>query len=99
MQRFDADPDADMAVITGNGRVFSSGADVQQRQLRSRERFTRLGASHYLALLNFRSGVSFAVEVALTGRFFTAEEAFEAKIINRDSRQHRGQTAIQCAAC
>lgn len=145
MQRFDADPDADVAVLTGNGRAFSSGADVQQRQLRSREEFARLGgpeghgarsidvftrsvnwkpvvaavhgyalgmalhmifnselvvaesgtkfqvteavrglgASHYLALLNFRGGGSFAVEAALTGRFFTAEEALAANVINR----------------
>ena len=145
MARFDSDPDADVAVLSGNGRAFSSGADVQQRQLRKREEFEKLGgpegkgarsidvytrsvnwkpvvsaphgyaigmgmhmvfnaelvvaeegtkfqvtetgrglgASHYLALLNFRGGGSFAVEVALTGRFFTAEEAFEAKILNR----------------
>ena len=37
MRRFDLDPDADVAVLTGAGRAFSSGADVQQRQLRPRE--------------------------------------------------------------
>ena len=42
-----------------------------------------LGGSHYLALLNFRCGGSFATDVVLTGRFFTAEEALEAGLINR----------------
>ena len=32
----DADPEAHLAIITGNGRAFSTGADVLQRQLRSR---------------------------------------------------------------
>jgi|SRR5580658_2280390 len=32
MHRFDLDPEADAAVLTGAGRAFSSGADVQQRQ-------------------------------------------------------------------
>src|SRR3989442_6824760 len=43
LRRFDADPDALVAILCGNGRAFSSGADVQQRQLRSREEFQRLG--------------------------------------------------------
>ena len=42
-----------------------------------------LGGSKYWALLNFRGGAAFANEVALTGRFFTAEEAFAAGLINR----------------
>ncbi len=42
-----------------------------------------LGGSKYWALLNFRGGAAFADEVALTGRFFTAEEALAAGIINR----------------
>ena len=145
MRRFDLDTDADVAVLCGAGRAFSSGADVQQRQLRSREQliaqgspeghgarsfdiFTHavnwkpviaavhgyvvgmavhivcaaelivaevgtnfqvtevprgLGGSHHLALLNFRGGGSFAVEVSLTGRFFTAEEALAANVVNR----------------
>lgn len=145
MRRFDMDPDADVAVLCGNGRAFSSGADVQQRQLRTREQllaqgspegpgarsfdvFTHavnwkpviaavhgyvvgmavhiafsteivvaeagtrfqvtevprgLGGSHHLAILNFRGGGAFATEVTLTGRFFTAEEALQANIVNR----------------
>ena len=145
LRRFDLDPEAQVAVICGRGRAFSSGADVHQRQLRRREEFlehggpqgwgansgdllTRsvnwkpviaaphgyamglalgivlecdlivaaagtkfqvtetsrgLGGSKYWVLLNFRGGAAFATEVALTGRFFTAEEAFAASLINR----------------
>lgn len=43
LRRFDLDKDANVAVICGAGRAFSTGADVQQRQLRSREEFERLG--------------------------------------------------------
>lgn len=43
MRRFDADREAFVAIICGRGRAFSSGADVHQRQLRSREEFERLG--------------------------------------------------------
>jgi len=42
-----------------------------------------LGGAKYWALLNFRGAAAFATEVTLTGRFFTAEEAFAAGIINR----------------
>lgn len=145
LRRFDLDPEAEVAIITGAGRAFSSGADVHQRQLRRREEFiehggpqgwgansadlltrsvnwkpviaaphgyamglalgivlecdlivaqagTRfqitetsrgLGGSKYWALLNFRGAAAFAAEVALTGRFFTAEEALAAGIIHR----------------
>ena len=145
LRRFDLDPEAQVAIICGAGRAFSSGADVHQRQLRRREEFLQhggpqgwgansadlltrsvnwkpviaaphgyamglafgivlecdlivaaagtkfqvtetsrgLGGSKYWALLNFRGGAAFANEVALTGRFFTAEEAFAAGLINR----------------
>ena len=145
LRRFDLDPEAQVAIICGKGRAFSSGADVHQRQLRKREEFealggpqgwgansgdllTRsvnwkpviaaphgyamglalgivlecdlivaeagtkfqvtetsrgLGGAKYWALLNFRGGAALANEVALTGRFFTAEEALAAGIINR----------------
>src|SRR5690242_7582039 len=43
MREFDADPDAYVAILRGAGRAFSSGADVQQRQLRTREELERLG--------------------------------------------------------
>lgn len=145
VRRFDIDPDANVAIICGAGRAFSSGADVHQRQLRTKEEFNKHGGpqawgahasdiltravnwkpvitaphgfaigmglglvlqsdiivaeegtkfqvtetkrglpgSRYWALLDFRSSSAFAVEATLTGRFFTAEEAFEAQIINR----------------
>jgi enoyl-CoA hydratase/carnithine racemase len=151
LRRFDLDPAAQVAIISGNGRAFSSGADVHQRQLRSREEFelhggpqgwgahsgdllTRsvnwkpviaaphgyamglalgivlecdlivaaagtkfqvtetsrgLGGARYWALLNFRGASAFASEVALTGRFFTAEEAFAAGIVNRVAPEGR----------
>ena len=144
-RRFDLDPEADVAILTGKGRAFSSGADVHQRQLRSRDEFEKLGgpqgwgtnsadllthavnwkpvicavhgyvlglglglmlesdlivaaegtrlqltetprglgASRYWALFQYRAAAAFGDEIALTGRFFTAEEAFEAGIINR----------------
>jgi enoyl-CoA hydratase/carnithine racemase len=145
LRRFDADPDAYVAILRGNGRAFSSGADVQQRQLRSREEFQRLGgpqgfgahsadlltksvnwkpviaaphgyvlglavgivlesdlivaeagtkfqitetprglgAARYWGLMHFRGAGAFGTEVALTGRFFTAEEALAAGLVNR----------------
>ena len=145
LHRFDLDPEADVAIINGKGRAFCSGADVRQRQLRSREEFQKLGgpqgrgtnsadllthavnwkpvicavhgyvlglglglmlesdlivaaertkmqltetprglgASRYWALFQYRAAGAFGDEIALTGRFFTAEEAFEAGIINR----------------
>jgi enoyl-CoA hydratase/carnithine racemase len=40
---FDADPDLHVAILSGAGRAFCSGADVQQRQLRTHEELRRLG--------------------------------------------------------
>src|SRR5258708_6072413 len=42
-REFDADAEAHVAILCGRGRAFCSGADVHQRQLRSREEFERLG--------------------------------------------------------
>ncbi|HEU5094653.1 MAG TPA: enoyl-CoA hydratase-related protein [Reyranella sp.] len=145
LHRFDMDDEAEIAILHGNGRAFSSGADVHQRQLRSREEFLKLGgpqgrgthsadlltkavnwkpviaaphgyvlglsvgivlecdlivaeegtrfqitetsrglgAGKYWGLMQFRGGGAFSMEAALTGRFFTAEEAFKANLINR----------------
>ena len=145
LHQFDTDEAADVAVLRGNGRAFSSGADVHQRQLRSDEElkrhggsqgwganaselFTRsinwkpviaaphgfavglglgmvlesemvvaeagtkfqvtetsrgLAASRYWALLRFRGAGNFATEAALTGRFFSAEEALAAGVVDR----------------
>src|SRR5260370_25005381 len=43
LRRFDLDPEAQVAIICGKGRAFSSGADVHQRQLRKREEFEEHG--------------------------------------------------------
>ena len=145
LRQFDSDADARVAILCGRGRAFSSGADVHQRQLRSRAEFERHGGaqaqdaqSHdlllravnwkpviaaphgyvlglslglvlecdlivaeegtkfqvtetprglsgakYWALLNFRGAGAFATDVSLTGRFFTAEEALAAGVIDR----------------
>src|SRR5579862_8063306 len=45
LHRFDLDPEADVAILNGRGRAFSTGADVRQRQLRSREEFERYGGA------------------------------------------------------
>jgi enoyl-CoA hydratase/carnithine racemase len=144
-RRFDLDPDAHVAILCGRGRAFCSGADVHQRQLRSREEFERLGgpqghgansgdllfqsvnwkpviaavhgyvlglglglvldcdlivaetgtrfqltemsrglgAAKHWAQFHFRGAGAFGDEVSLTGRFFTAEEALSANVINR----------------
>jgi enoyl-CoA hydratase/carnithine racemase len=149
LKRFDTDSEAHVAILCGRGRAFSTGADVRQRQMRTREEFERHGgaqaqdaSSHdlllravnwkpviaavhgyvmglslgltlecdlivaeegtrfqvtetprglsgakYWALLNFRGGGAFATDVALTGRFFTAEEARAAGVIERVAPQ------------
>ena len=40
---FDSDQDLWVAILSGNGRLFSSGADVKQRQLRPREELVKFG--------------------------------------------------------
>jgi len=40
---FDADPNLYVAILSGAGRAFCSGADVRQRQLRTPEEMRRLG--------------------------------------------------------
>ena len=145
LQRFDHDEEANVAIIHGTGRAYSTGADVQQRQLRPREELLKhggpqargavagelfsnsvnnkpvisavhgyvmglavgimldsdlivagegtqmqitevsrgLGGARYWGMVHFRGCGAFANELALTGRFFSAEEAFEAGLINR----------------
>lgn len=145
LRRFDLDENAEVAILNGRGRAFSSGADVRQRQLRSRDEFEKLGgpqgwgtnsadlltravnwkpviaavhgyvmglalgltlecdlivaaegtrfqltetarglgASRYWALFQYRSAAAFGDEIAFTGRFFTAEEGFNAGLFNR----------------
>ena len=150
-RRFDADQDAHVAILCGRGRAFCSGADVHQRQLRSREEFERLGgpqghganagdllfqsvnwkpvvaavhgyvlglglglvldcdlivaeagtrfqltetsrglgAAKHWAQFHFRGAGAFGDEVSLTGRYFTAEEALAANVINRVAAKDR----------
>ncbi len=145
LERLDHDEEANVAILHGAGRAFSTGADVHQRQLRPREELIKqggpqakgavagelfgravnfkpviaavhgyvmglatgimldsdlivaeagtqmqitevsrgLGGARYWGLVHFRGAGAFANELALTGRFFTAEEAFEAGLINR----------------
>jgi enoyl-CoA hydratase/carnithine racemase len=145
LHRFDTDETAWVAIIHGHGRAFSSGADVRQRQLRSREELIKLGSpqgrgahgkdllanpvnwkpviaavhgyaigmalglalecevivatestrfqvtevrrglagSRYWALLHFRGAGAFGDELAVTGRFFSAQEALQHNIINK----------------
>jgi enoyl-CoA hydratase/carnithine racemase len=144
LHRFDHDPAADVAVLSGNGRAFSSGADMREAQLAGREALERsrdpmgrghpfaellrrsdnwkpvvaavhgyalgmalglvlecdlivaeegtsfqvtetprgLGGYRHWALLKARGATSFAEEVCLTGRFFSAEEAKAAGIVS-----------------
>jgi enoyl-CoA hydratase/carnithine racemase len=42
-QFFDLDPEAQVAILHGAGRAFTSGADVRQRQLRPREEIEAFG--------------------------------------------------------
>lgn len=43
LRELDYESELLVAVVGGNGQAFSSGADVQQRQLRTREEFIRPG--------------------------------------------------------
>ena len=145
LRRFDDDATARVAVLSGAGKAFSSGADVRARQCRSPEEFERLGGpqepdahsgdlftrsvkwkpviaaphgyvmglsvgivleceivvaeagtmfqitetprglggARYWGLAHFCGAAAFATEVALTGRFFSAEEAHAAGLIAR----------------
>lgn len=42
--QFDDDDDAQVGIISGSGRAFSSGADIKQRQMRPVEELARLGS-------------------------------------------------------
>ena len=142
---FDQDEDAWIGILRGNGRAFSSGADVRERQLRDRDALIKQGgpsgrnathhpimfeghvnwkpvvaavhgyvfgmavgivlrcdyvvaapetsfevtetrrglyAGQYWSIMQFRGAGTFADEVFLTGRRFSAEEALKHGVIN-----------------
>jgi len=143
LAQYDQDQDAYVAILCGAGKAFSSGADVQERQMRTPEEFRRLGGpqepdahtgdlfirsvnwkpviaavhgavmglglgvafacdlvvaetdtrfqitetprglggARFWSLLQYCGTAAFATEVALTGRFFSAEEALKAGLI------------------
>jgi enoyl-CoA hydratase/carnithine racemase len=143
--RFDDDEDAKVAILSGSGRAFCSGADVRQRRLRPIEELRRLGgaqsrdsriqeilygftnwkpiiaavhgyvlgaglyialtcemivaaegtkfqitetslgtdATNFWFLLRDRAWGGFASEVAVTGRFWTAEEGIRVGAVDR----------------
>jgi enoyl-CoA hydratase/carnithine racemase len=73
------------AVGLGLGMVLESELVVAEAGTRFQvtETSRGLAASRYWALLNFRGAKSFATEATLTGRFFSAEEAFEYGLVDR----------------
>lgn len=159
-RRFDADPDAHVAIFCGRGRAFCSGADVLQRQLRTREELERLGgpqghgansgellfqsvnfkpviaavhgyvlglgvgmvldcdlivaeagtkfhltetsrglgSAKQWAQFHFRGAGAFGDEVVLTGRYFSAEEALAANLINRVAPEGKFMDAAMALA-
>ena len=52
-------------------------------QIQITETSRGLGGARYWGLTQFRSGGAFGTEIALTGRFFSADEAFAAGMLNR----------------
>jgi len=73
------------AVGLGLGMVLESEMVVAEAGTRFQvtETSRGLASSRYWALLNFRGAGNFATEAALTGRFFSAEEALAAGVIDR----------------
>lgn len=146
LRRFDMDDEALTAIICGEGRAFTSGADVKARQARSKEDLAKrggpsahdakssdifsnainwkpvisavhgyclglgitiafeadmcvaeedakfqitetprglAGSGKLINVMAYRGRGSFAVDVSITGRFFSGKEAFEAGVVDR----------------
>ena len=47
LRAFDSDGDARVGIIHGRGKAFSTGADVKQRQMRTRTEFERYGGPQH----------------------------------------------------
>jgi enoyl-CoA hydratase/carnithine racemase len=73
------------AVGLGLGLTMESDLVVAEAGTKFQVAETKRGlaASRYWALMNLRGGSAFATEMALTGGFFTAEQALAAGVINR----------------
>jgi 1,4-dihydroxy-2-naphthoyl-CoA synthase len=73
------------AVGLGLGMILESELIVAEEGTRFQvtETSRGLAGSRYWAMLNFRGAGNFATEAVLTGRFFTAEEALSAGVIDR----------------
>ena len=147
--RLDDDQEAMVGIVSGKGRAFCSGADVQQRQLRARDELERLGSpigrgasisepvfrstnskpliaavhgyvlggglriallsdllvasegtqfqitevrrgvsgSHFWAFIAQRASGGFADDIAITGRFWSAEEGVAKGVVHRLAKQ------------
>ena len=83
--RIGLDKGEDLMQSVAVGLVFECDLVVAEEGTRFQitETPRGLGASKYWGLLNYRSGGAFGTEVALTGRWFTAEECLQANLINR----------------
>lgn len=73
------------AVGLGLGMILESELIVAEEgtKFQVTETSRGLAGSRYWALLNFRGAGNFATEAVLTGRFFTAEEALAAGVVDR----------------
>src|SRR6266851_10204 len=79
LRRFDADPEAYVGIVLESDLIVTEAGTKFQITETPRG----LGAAKYWGLMHFRGAGAFGTEVALTGRFFTAEEALAAGLINR----------------
>ena len=71
-QHFDLDPDAFVGILHGEGRAFTSGADVRQRQMRSAEEMQAFGPAAPAAAAAATSAATIsrsAVSSSAAGRY------------------------------
>lgn len=166
IDRFDADDSADVAILSGEGKSFCSGADIAESQMASHEELEKsrdqmsighpffelfshsinnkpvitalhgnvlglglglaldcdfivveanarlqvtetprgLGGYRHWALMKARGVAAFADDVCITGRMFSAQEAFNAGLFNRVAEPGKAldaamEMATQIASC